>query len=232
MPREATLLTRLSKRNSVVAPKQDRAALEALADAALETDVAKRWPRLEQALDVDRFVDFMAMEVMVGHRDGYCLARNNYRVYHDIDSDRMVFFPHGMDQLFGNPGATWLPHLTGLAAKAVMDGRKANGAIPGELLHLCSQILSAVQLLHGRVDQVGRWPSGPAITDAEFASVRDEAAHLKATESCCEELGLKRHVGANPIALLVFTNGESDTSATGAAADDSDPVQMGTVACR
>ena len=67
------------------------------------------------------FVDFMAMEVMVGHRDGYCLARNNYRVYYDVDSDKIVFFPHGMDQLFGNPNATWLPHMAGLVAKAVME---------------------------------------------------------------------------------------------------------------
>ncbi len=99
------------KRNSIVAPRQDRAALESLADATLETDLAKRWPRLEKTLEVDQFVDFMAMEVMVGHRDGYCLARNNYRVYENVESGKIVFFPHGMDQLFGHPDATWLPHI-------------------------------------------------------------------------------------------------------------------------
>ena len=44
-----------------------------------------------------------------GHRDGYCLARNNFRVYHDVDSGRFVFFPHGMDVLFGNPRAAIEP---------------------------------------------------------------------------------------------------------------------------
>lgn len=42
------------------------------------------------------------MEVMLGHRDGYCLARNNHRVYHDLDSGKMVLFPHSTDQLFGS----------------------------------------------------------------------------------------------------------------------------------
>ena len=63
----------------------------------------------------------MAVEVMIGHRDGYCLARNNYRLYHDPASGRMVFLPHGMDVLFGKADAPMLPHFAGLAAQAVMD---------------------------------------------------------------------------------------------------------------
>jgi hypothetical protein len=192
------------KRNSVVAPKQDRAALEALADAALETDLARRWPRLEQALDVDQFVDFMAMEVMVGHRDGYCLARNNYRVYHDLDSDKMVFFPHGMDQLFGNPDATWLPHMGGLVAKAVMETTEGKRRYRANFASLFTNVFR-VQMLQGRVDQVVAGLR-PAITEAEFAGVTDEAVHVK-ERIALRQISLKRQLSEPERALLVFTNG-------------------------
>jgi spore coat protein H len=192
------------KRNSVVAPKQDRAALEALADAALEADAAKRWPRLEQALEVDPFVDFMAMEVMVGHRDGYCLARNNYRVYHDLDSDKMVFFPHGMDQLFGNPDAPWQPHMAGLVAKAVMETPEGKRRYRASFAVLLTNVFR-VQMLQGRVDQVVAGLR-PAMTEAEFAGVRDEAAHVK-ERIARRQMSLKRQLSEPERALLVFTNG-------------------------
>jgi hypothetical protein len=192
------------KRNSVLAPMQDRAALEALADAALEADAAKRWPRLEQALEVDRFVAFMAMEVMVGHRDGYCLARNNYRVYHDLDSGKMVFFPHGMDQLFGNPDAPWQPHMAGLVAKAVMETTEGNRRYRAAFAVLLTNIFRA-PMLAGRVDQaVARLR--PALTDAEFAGVKDEAGHVK-ERIAQRQLSLRRQLNQPGRALLVFTNG-------------------------
>src|ERR1051325_3816448 len=106
----------------------DGADLRALAAAALEPDTSRRWQRLERVLDLDRFISFMAMEILVGHRDGYCLSRNNFRIYQDVDSGRMLFFPHGMDQLFGNPRALVEPRMNGLVARAVLEipeGRRA-----------------------------------------------------------------------------------------------------------
>ena len=78
----------------------DRADLKALVDACQEGDMAKRKVRLDKLLDVNRFIDFAAFEVMTWHWDGYCMKANNYRVYHDPSTDKIVFFPHGMDQMF------------------------------------------------------------------------------------------------------------------------------------
>jgi CotH kinase protein len=61
------------------------------------------------------------MEVITCHRDGYCLGRNNFRIYHDPVTDRWVFLPHGMDQLFGRSDATIRPAMQGLVARAVME---------------------------------------------------------------------------------------------------------------
>lgn len=90
--------------------------LKALASAARDPDPTRRWQRLEQVLDVDRFISFIALEVMTWHWDGYAMKRNNYRVYHDPDSGKIVFFPHGMDQMFWEPRGPLLPSFEGLVA--------------------------------------------------------------------------------------------------------------------
>jgi spore coat protein H len=192
------------KRNSVQAPRQDRAALEALANAALEPDAANRWPGLERTLDVDEFVAYMAMEVVVGHRDGYCLARNNFRVYHDLDSGKMVFFPQGMDQLFGNPDATWQPRMSGLVAKALMDTAEGHRRYRATFESLFTNVFR-VPMLNRRVDQVVAH-LGPALTAREYAGVRDEAVHLK-ERLVQRQLSLKRQLSEPERVLLVFTNG-------------------------
>ena len=65
------------------------------------------------------------MEVMQCHWDGYTLNKNNYRVYHDLDSNRMVFFPHGLDQMFGveraSPIMPLIPRMEGLVAQSVLQ---------------------------------------------------------------------------------------------------------------
>jgi spore coat protein H len=93
----------------------------ALAQAAQEKNSTNRLARLEKVLDLERFLSFIALEVMLWHWDGYAMNRNNWRLYHDLDKGRMVFLPHGLDQLFGNPEGSILPPMEGLVAKAVLQ---------------------------------------------------------------------------------------------------------------
>jgi hypothetical protein len=193
------------KRNAVVAPKQDGSALQSLADAVKESNSAKRWQRLEQSLDIDEFVKFMAMEVMVGHRDGYCLARNNYRIYEDVDSGKMVFFPHGMDQLFGNPDATWLPHMSGLVAKAVMETSEGILRYRATFSALFTNVYR-VSIIQTRVDQVVAGLR-PTLTPAEFAAVQDAANHQK-SQIAQRQTVLATQLSQPERPLFTFTNGE------------------------
>jgi hypothetical protein len=88
-----------------LAQRQAKAAarLRDLADACRIADVKQRNQILDQLLDVDRFLTFLACETMVAHWDGYAVYRNNYRIYHDPGADRLAFLPHGMDQIFQRP---------------------------------------------------------------------------------------------------------------------------------
>jgi hypothetical protein len=103
-----------------------RADLKALADAAQDSDPTNRLARLEQVLDVDRFLSFAAIEMMTWHWDGYLLKKNNYRVYHDPDSGKMTFLPHGMDQMFWDPNGPILTvaRTEGLIARALLQPKE------------------------------------------------------------------------------------------------------------
>ncbi len=80
-----------------------------------------RWTALTNLIDLASFIRFMAIEVMIGHRDGYCIAWNNYRVYSDPLSRRLIFLPHGMDQLFGRTDFPSRPNMAGPVARMVME---------------------------------------------------------------------------------------------------------------
>jgi hypothetical protein len=99
----------------------DRQSLKALAAAAQEPDLDARLAALEKTLDVDRFLSFLATEVMLCHWDGYAMNRNNFRIFHDRDQNRMVFLPQGVDQVFQRQNTTLFPNMVGLVAKSVLE---------------------------------------------------------------------------------------------------------------
>lgn len=165
------------KRASLPGPTQSRAALKALAEAAREKEPSHRWQLLESSLEVDRFIRFMALEVMLCHRDGYCLARNNFRIYQDIQTGKLVFFPHGMDQLFGIAELPWQPHMAGLVARAILETPEGSERYQIEFKELFS-VLFNVQELTNRVEQIVQ-PMRSQLAGAEFAPLLSAAAELE-----------------------------------------------------
>ncbi len=98
----------------------DRQDLARLRAACREPDLVKRWTMIGDLVDVKSFVSFMAIELMLGHWDGYNQNRNNYRLYFDPSTGKAVFLPHGMDQILGDPGASILDNPVSLLGAAVM----------------------------------------------------------------------------------------------------------------
>jgi len=131
----------------------DWSDLQMLADAAKEQDLHRRWERLNQVLDVDRFVAFMAMEVMTCHWDGYCLGRNNFRIYNNRDNGKFLFFPHGTDQMFQNPSALVRPPMQGLLAQSVIRTAEGRRMYREKFAVLFTNVYH-VDALTSRVDRV------------------------------------------------------------------------------
>ncbi|MGE3808967.1 MAG: CotH kinase family protein [Gemmataceae bacterium] len=108
----------------VISNKDDVAAhadLKALLAACREQDKNKRFQTMEQLLDMDRFLSYLALEVLLWDWDGYPLNRNNYRIYHDPQRNKLVFIPSGMDQMFGNPGSGLFANFNGLVARSLLE---------------------------------------------------------------------------------------------------------------
>lgn len=140
----------------------DRSDLQALRDACADPDPAARAKRVAALVDVDKFIDFMAMEMMTCHWDGYSFSKNNYRLYFDPQTKQAHFLAHGMDQMFGDPNASVLDHPGATVATAVMqnsDWRKKFRTRLKELLPLFAppkQLLELVDAQQKRLSPVIR----------------------------------------------------------------------------
>lgn len=94
---------------------------------ALTAPLETRLKKVGKHLDLQRFLRFWAMEVLVGHWDGYVSNRNNYFVYVDSKSDQLQLLPWGLDQLASDRNPFWEWGFN--PPKSV----KADAAIPRQL---------------------------------------------------------------------------------------------------
>jgi hypothetical protein len=131
----------------------DRSDLAALANAARDMNRERRFKRLAELLDVDQFLTFMALEQMCSHWDGYCNKQNNYRVYFDPTSRRAHFFPHGMDQMFGDPSAGVLHTPEAIVAQAVLSNPEWRKRYRGRLAELLP-LFAPQDKLFQRLDEI------------------------------------------------------------------------------
>jgi spore coat protein CotH len=117
---------------------KNHADLKALVAAARERDPQQRYQKMERLLDMDRFVTYLALEVITWDWDGYPMNRNNYRIYHEPKRDKIIFIPSGMDQMFGDPNGPALPGFQGFVARALVEtpqGRERYFARMAEILN-------------------------------------------------------------------------------------------------
>jgi hypothetical protein len=82
----------------------DRAPLDRLT-AALEVPDDQLLAALDDVIDVDAFVRFWAAEILVSHWDGFASNTNNYGVYADPSTGKLVFLPWGPDMSFVSIGS-------------------------------------------------------------------------------------------------------------------------------
>jgi hypothetical protein len=155
---------------------RDQTDLQVLAAAAMEPDLGRRWERLQQSLDTDRFLAFMAMELIICHWDGYCLGQNNFRIYHDPWTDKLIFLPSGMDQVFSKADMPWNPEMAGLVARAVMETPEGRQQYAAKFKELFKSVFVSKNLTN-RVNQL-LTELRPQIKTGAFKEMRRGAAEL------------------------------------------------------
>lgn len=191
-------------RRSSGAGVADGSDLRRLASAAAQTSLSARWNQLGGVLDSNRFLTFMAMEVLVGHRDGYCLAKNNYRLYHDPEADRFVFLPGGMDQLLGRAQFSFQPRMAGFVAKSLLETPEGRRAYRERQASLFTNTFKVAVL----TNQVRQWTAALAPT----LSRSEVRALLRESEDLCNRIERRasevaRQLAAPEPSRLSFANG-------------------------
>jgi hypothetical protein len=160
----------------------DLSDLKALLEACRTENPDDRWTRIAERLDVDAFLKFMALELMMCHWDGYTPNKNNYRIYFDPASKQARFLPHGMDQMFQDPGFPIWPQPASIVAAAVMENPHWRERYHEQVKSLLP--LFSAEALQKRVDELDK-----RLLPA-FTSMEDGAAeqHSEAVRQLKERL--------------------------------------------
>jgi spore coat protein H len=162
----------LSSKNDVA----NHADLKALTAAAREPNPELRFQKLEKILDLDKFISYLALEVITWDWDGYPMNRNNYRIYHDPERDKLVFIPSGMDQMFADPNGPMYPNFNGFLARAVLEtpaGKEKFRARMAEIMKTIFDAEALVVRLEALKDKVQ-----PALTAIDPGAGRDYSQHI------------------------------------------------------
>lgn len=159
----------------------DATLLRSLALAAREPDLDHRLAALEKTLDLDRFLSFIALEAMLWHWDGYTMNRNNFRIFHDRATDRMVFFPQGLDQILSNPNGPIFTRTAGLVAVAVLEIPEGRRRYRERVAQLATNVFR-VDVITNRIYEVSqKIASALSETDPQAA-----AAQMRRASQLCQ----------------------------------------------
>ena len=144
--------------------------------AAARAPRADRLTKLSAALDVDQFARFLAMEMLLGSVDGYAFTKNNYRVYHQPKTGRMLFMPHGLDATFGK--ATVTPPPGSLIVNALWELPEFQKSYRTSLQELAAKVWQ-VETLTNRLAALTRKLITAAPDRAIAAQVEEESRKLR-----------------------------------------------------
>jgi hypothetical protein len=100
----------------------DRACLQGVVDA-LEAPDAEVEAALDAVIDLDAWYRYWAMEVLLGHWDGYASNTNNFFLYRNPADDRLHFLPWGIDALFDSDHPFGADRPTSVVASTALPRR-------------------------------------------------------------------------------------------------------------
>jgi spore coat protein H len=133
-------------RASSGANPDDHSMLELVVDSATETDHRVRMKRLRETVDLDRFISLAVLDILMWNWDGYAINRNNYRLFHDRGPNRLVFMPHGLDQMFWKSDGPVVTGRSGLVAKGLFETEEGRDLYLARLRELHGDVFDVHQV--------------------------------------------------------------------------------------
>jgi hypothetical protein len=157
---------------------QSGADLRALCDACTVASPKARWQQLNKVLDVERFISFLAMEMLTTHWDGYAVHINNYRIYHDPTTDKMVFIAHGLDWAFRRPTVSIQAPQRTLVATAVLTTPEGRKLYDQQISKLAKEAFKVPVMLE-RMDKALEKIRGAGLEPMELAKIERRATVMR-----------------------------------------------------
>lgn len=152
----------------------DTQDLKALIAACGESNDIKRWEKLGAVLDIERFINYLALENIVVHWDSYSHNHNNYRFYKDPASGKFSFILDGMDQTLAFPGHELIkPKYVGMVSSAIMRTPWAKAMYLARVESVLNNVLKPIDW----VDRVG--VVGTKVRDALAVEHPDRAKEFE-----------------------------------------------------
>jgi hypothetical protein len=146
--------------------------LAALAAAAAIKDRSARAAALAELLDVEQFLNYLAVEMIVANWDGYAINQNNYRIYHDPASGRFVFIPHGLDHAIFETGLSLIPPRKALLTRALLDTPAERDAFRQRAARLLPKVYDPAMLEARFGASIARIQQGGTAEEAEWIEQR------------------------------------------------------------
>jgi spore coat protein H len=167
---------------------KDQADIKALAEAAKDSNPEQRWKKLQTVLDVDRFLAFTAMEVLLGHTNGYALGKARYRIYNDPGTGLLVFMPHGIENVFTRFDTPITPNMRGMLAKAVLETPEGKKRYRDQMNKLLSKTFK-LDLTQARIKELASRvkPALKEAGDAHDKAVKDILDRIAARHKFLEQ---------------------------------------------
>ncbi len=198
----------------------DQKEVQQLYAVCTNGDIATRWVRLGEILDLDRFMTLQALDVMMWNWDGYAMNRNNYRLFFDQDTHKLVFMPHGLDQMFWQTNGALITGVKGIAARAVLQTPEGRQHLIDRIGQLRTTVFD-VKAMTKRVNElservrpaVAEGGIGPAVQHSAWVKIlRDRIADRAA--SIDEQLAGIHAMSPLPLnAVVTLANWSSQTNA-------------------
>ncbi len=130
-----------------------REDLKALVKACREGDPKKRFEEVSKLLEMDRFISMMVFDALCAHWDGYTSQKNNYRLYHDPDTNKITFFVHGMDQMFQRTDWSIWPATNGMVSRVIWETEEGKKRYEARLREVVAKYFKT-DWMHRRIDEV------------------------------------------------------------------------------
>ncbi|MFM7071931.1 MAG: CotH kinase family protein [Planctomycetota bacterium] len=207
----------------------DHSDVKALTAACREPQPETRWLRIAEHLDVEAYLNFMALERLGCHWDGYSCNRNNYRLYFDPKSKRGYFLPHGMDQMFGDPNFPLFDNNGAIVSAAVMGNPRWRAAYRKRIVAL--QPLFAPDKLSALADQAAARlkPVLEAIDRGRAAAHADRVRELRDRLAARSRSIAEQLLRAEPLPLEFNAQGRVELATGWAPGQESSDAKLSIV---